>query len=101
MPPAKRFAPLLFITLLLALPALSSATTDAGDPPPSRSGRPQRPPPEFATACEGKQVGETVVINTPARREHRGHLRAARQQTNGQTDQSAVSTGKRGSLSPL
>lgn len=64
MPPSKLFASLLFITLLLALPPLSSATTDAGDPPPSRSGRPQGPPPEFATACEGKQVGETVVINT-------------------------------------
>lgn len=64
MPPAKRFAPLLFITLLLALPALSSATTDAGDPPPSRSGRPQGPPPVFFTACEGKQVGEAVVIHT-------------------------------------
>ena len=65
MPPSKLFAPLLFITLLLALPPLSSATSDAGDPPPDRSGRPQGPPPEFATACQGKQVGDKVVIKTP------------------------------------
>lgn len=65
MPLSKFFAPLLFITLLLALPPQSSATTDGGDPPPNRSGRPQGPPPEFTTACEGKQVGDKVVIKTP------------------------------------
>ncbi len=65
MPPSKLFAPLLCIALLLALPPLASALSDNANEPPGRSGRPQGPPPEFATACEGKQVGEKVVIKTP------------------------------------
>ena len=65
MPPTRLFAPLLLITLLLALPPLSSATSDNSNEPPSRSGRPQGPPPEFSAACKGKQVGDTVVIKTP------------------------------------
>lgn len=65
MPPSKLFVPLLFLTLLLSLPPLASATNDTGNEPPSRSGRPQGPPPEFTTACEGKAAGEQVVIKTP------------------------------------
>lgn len=65
MPPSKLFAPLLFLTLLLALPPLASATSESSNEPPSRSGRPQGPPPEFATACQDKQVGEKVEIKTP------------------------------------
>lgn len=64
MPPAKRVVSLLLITLL-ALPPLASATTDSTDAPPSRAGRPQGPPPEFAAACEGKQAGDAVVVKTP------------------------------------
>lgn len=65
MPPTRLFAPLLFISLLLTFPPLSSATSDSSNEPPSRSERPQGPPPEFTTACKGKQVGDAVVIETP------------------------------------
>ncbi len=65
MAPTRLFTPLLLITLLLALPPLSSATSDSSNEPPRRSGRPQGPPPEFSAACKGKQVGDAVIIKTP------------------------------------
>lgn len=65
MPLSKRLSPLLLITLLLTTPSLSLAASDSSDASSNRPERRHGPPPEFVTACEGKQVGEAVVIETP------------------------------------
>lgn len=55
----------LIIGLLLAAISIDQATADTIDEPPLRRERPHGPPPEAFTACEGKQAGEAVLIETP------------------------------------
>jgi hypothetical protein len=65
MEPKGLFFATLIIGLLLAAITLDQATADTIDDPPVRRERPQGPPPEAYTACEGKQIGEAVLIETP------------------------------------
>jgi len=55
----------LIIGLLVAAMTIDQAIADSIDDPPVRRERPSGPPPEAYTACEGKNVGEAVVIETP------------------------------------
>ena len=55
----------MLIGLLLAVPAISPATTVSIQEPPGRKEHLHGPPPEAYVACKGKQAGEAVTIKTP------------------------------------
>lgn len=62
----KRLIPhLLLATLFCAAPTVGPAFADTIDMPPGKPGRHQGPPPEFFQACNEKEAGETVSIETP------------------------------------
>jgi len=60
---------LLFATLIIGLfvaaMTIDQALADAIDAPSVGRERPSGPPPEAYTACEGKNAGEVVVVETP------------------------------------
>ena len=49
-----------FITLGMAAPVMANTL-----PPPDMGQRPNGPPPEAFTACEGKKTGDAVTVATP------------------------------------
>ena len=66
MQPKGSVTTVLIIALVLAAPALGQTMTgNTMQEPPARRERPHGPPPEAFIACEGKKVGEAVLIETP------------------------------------
>jgi hypothetical protein len=63
----KRFSAAALITgLLLAAPVASLAAAGTTQEPPARKEQPHHGlPPEAYRACEGKEAGEAVIIETP------------------------------------
>jgi hypothetical protein len=55
----------LIIGLLVAAMTIDQAIADTIDDPPVRRERPNGPPPEAYAACEGKNAGEAVLVETP------------------------------------
>ncbi|MFH0781721.1 MAG: hypothetical protein V2B20_07170 [Pseudomonadota bacterium] len=54
------------LLFLMALAIAGPATADTLPPPPPGMGeRPNGPPPEAFTACEGKKAGDAVTVTTP------------------------------------
>ena len=50
-----------FITLGMAAPVMANTLP----PPPGMGERPNGPPPEAFTACDGKKAGDAVTVATP------------------------------------
>ena len=66
MQPKGLVTTVLIITLALTAPALSQTTFDnTMQERTARRERPHGPPPKAFIACEGKKVGEAVLIETP------------------------------------
>ena len=55
----------LIIGLLVAAMAIDQATASTVDEPPVWRGRPAGPPPGAYEACEGKKIGQAVLMETP------------------------------------
>ncbi len=53
------------LLFLIALAIAGPVTADPLPPPPGMGERPNGPPPEAFTACEGKKAGDAVIVTTP------------------------------------